>query len=322
MVQRVGIILGLQRDAGVLAVEHAALALIVQEITGVELDTGTVRVNCHAPPGYGIAQLSAGVAEHLVVVIIAALELQAFVVRVQIPGDGLGDPEVHGSALHAAQFAGGNGLGVIGVEETGGQRQHLIHGGIGVLVAPEVEVAVIGHVEYGVLIADRVIADVQAAFGIQTVGDANLGVAGEALIAVGTAQFQRDGGVGVGNQFPHSLEIEIGAGMEVVAVFVGGQGIVFAVQAEGRTLNAVGVAAYCGAQTAAAHGVADTVVAAQNNVSQVTLFVGNQQGNQGGAVVGDVSGDAATRYCVQAGFLTGWQNAKIFFHGNCSFHFS
>lgn len=240
----------------------------------------------------------------------------------QIPGDGFGNPEVHGGALHAAQFAGGDGLGVIGVKEAGGQRQHLIHGGIGMLMTPEVEIAVVGHVEHGVLIADRVIADVQAAFGIQAVGDPDNGIAGEALIAVGAVQFQGDGGVGVGNQLPHSLEIEIGAGMEVVVVFVGGQGIVFAVQAEGRALNAIGVAANCGTQTAAAHSVADTVVTAQNNVSQVSLFVGNQQGDQGGAVVGDVSGDAATRYCVQAGFLAGWQNAEIFFHGNCSFHFS
>lgn len=73
MVQRVGIVLGLQGDAGVLAVEHTALALIVQEITGVELDTGTVRVDRHAPPGDGVTQLGAGVAEHLVVVIIATL---------------------------------------------------------------------------------------------------------------------------------------------------------------------------------------------------------------------------------------------------------
>lgn len=322
MVQRVRIILGLQSNAGILPIVHAALAMRVQIIAGVELNAGAVGVDRHTPTGDRVMELGTGVAEDLPVVVIAALQLKTFIILMQVPGDWLGRPEIHRRSLHAALFAGGNILGVRRGEEPAGQGQHLLHGGIGVLVAAQIEVAVVSEVEHGVLVTDSIVYDVQAAGGIQRIGHADLGISGKALIAVGAVQLQNDFGAGVGNELPKPLEIEVGAGVQIVAVFVGRQAAVFVSKTEGRALNAVGAASDGCAQTAVAVCVAYAVVKAQHHVSQIAGAVGNQQGDQRRTVVSNPSGDAAAGYCVEAGFLTGWQNAEKFSHGNCSFHFS
>ena len=50
----------------------------------------------------------------------------------------------------------------------------------------------IGQIEHGVPVGYGIIYNVQTAVGIQTVGDADDGVSGEALVTVGAVQFKSD----------------------------------------------------------------------------------------------------------------------------------
>ena len=236
--------------------------------------------------------------------------------------DGLGTAEVHGGALHAPLFPGGDGLGIVGVKEPGGHGQQLLHGRVGVSLPPEVKIAVVCQIEHGVLVALGIVDDVHAAGGIQAVGHPDVRVSGEALVAVGAVQAEGDGGVGGGNQGPHPFEVHIRAGVEVVAVFIGGQMDDLFAQGEGGSRNPVGVPAYGSTQAGVARGIASAVIVAQHHIGKGSLLVGYQKAHKGRAVVSDLGGDPATRYGIEGGFLAGWQNAEIFSHGNDSFHFS
>ena len=92
-------------------------------------------------------------------------------------------------------------------------------------------------------------------------------------------------------------------------------------QGEGGSRDSVGVPAYGSAQAGVARGIASAVVVAQHHIGKGSLLVGYQKAHKGCAVVGDLGGDPATRYGIEGGLLTRWQNAEIFSHGNGSFHF-
>ena len=143
MVETVGVELGFQGHTGTLTVIDTVLALFIQVIACVNLNTGTVGVHFHGSSGNGIRQHGAGVAENLPVVVEATLQVQRLVIHTNISADGLGTAEIHGGALYTAQFTGGNILGIIGVKEPAGNHQNLIHGGIRLFVTGQIEVAVI-----------------------------------------------------------------------------------------------------------------------------------------------------------------------------------
>ena len=323
VVQAVGIELGLQGRAGAFAVVYTVLALFIQEIAGVELDAGAVGVNGHAPSGNRVGKGGAGIAEDFPVVVIAALQLQRLVVRADVLTDGLGGAEIHGRPRNAAQFTGGDIFGIIGVEETAGDGQKLIHGGIRLFVAGQIEIAVVGEIEDGILVAGGIVHDVQAILLVQRIGHPDNGIARETLVAVGAVQFQSDGGPGVRYRRPHPLEEEVRAGVQVVSALVGSQAVRFTAQFKGGALQTVGVAANGSAQCRAVGGaVAVAVIIAQDHVRKLTVPVGDQQADKGCTVIGDRCGEAATGYCVQGSGFSGGQNAESFFHENGSFHFS
>ena len=64
----VGIELGFQSDAAALAVVHTVFAVVVQEITGVNLNAGAIGGNGHGTAGNGIVENGTGVAENLKIV--------------------------------------------------------------------------------------------------------------------------------------------------------------------------------------------------------------------------------------------------------------
>ena len=314
-VQGVGEELGLQGYAAALAVDNTVLALlIVDEVAGIELNAGQVGVDHHGAAAVGGGQDSGGVGIDLEIVVVAALQVQGLVVGADIPANGLCGAEIEGGALHTALLAGGDVGGVIGAEEPAGDGQQLVHGSLGVVVARQVEVAVVGGIKDGILIAVGVVDDVQGAVGVQLIGDPDHGVAGEALVAIGTVQAEGDGIIGNELHIPQPLMPAVGAGMEGVAVFVVGEADNLAVQRKGCTGNAVGTAAHGGAEVAAALPVAVDVVVAKDHVSHTAVLVGGPQADQGGAVVGDVSGDTAAGDGVQGCLLTIGQGAERFCH--------
>ena len=186
----------------------------------------------------------------------------------------------------------------------------------------QIEIAVVGEIEYGVLIAGGLIENVQRSIRFQGVGDLNDGVPGETLIAVGAGKLQRDGAFRVGNQLPQPAEEKVRAGVEVVAALIGGHMVGFPVQIEGRALEPVGVPTHGSAETGAVScAVALTVVVAQHHVGEDAVPVGDQQRNQRRAGICDGGGQLTTGYCVEKGLFAGGQSAERFFHEKVSFHF-
>ena len=114
VVDGVGVELGLQANAAALGVADAALAHLVGVIGGVELHAGTIGVHCHFPAAFLVAQDGTGIAEHLEIVVVTALQVQRIIVRANIPANGFGCAEVHGGAFHAACFSCGDAFAVRG----------------------------------------------------------------------------------------------------------------------------------------------------------------------------------------------------------------
>ena len=100
VVDAVRIELGFQSDTAALVIVDTTLAGLVQIVTGIELDTGTVGGNCHGPAGIRIPENGAGVAEYFVVVVISSLKPQGFIIFSDIPVDRFALPEIHRRILY------------------------------------------------------------------------------------------------------------------------------------------------------------------------------------------------------------------------------
>ena len=290
VVYGVGIELGLQSHTGALTVVYALLAFFVQVIACVELDAGAVGGDSHGSAGDGILQNSAGIAKYLKIMVVASLKDQGLVIHVDILSDGLGLPEVEGGAFHGTQFSRGDVFRIVGGEEPAGDGQKLIHGLLGMLVASQIEIAVVGHIEYGILITDAVIGDSQNTAGLQCVGHMDHRVAGEALIAVGAVHPEADGIFGVLFHLPQADIEAVGAGVEVICVIIDAQRNGFVIQNEAGVFDPVGIASHGCAQKRAAGEIAGCLVKAQHHVRKLTLPVRNEQLDQRGTAVGDAGG--------------------------------
>ena len=322
VIQGIGEILGLQADTATLAVGDAALACVVGDvIAGIELNARAIGEDAHLAAGDGVREGGAGVGVNFPVVVVAALEVQRIVVCVDVLTDGLCLPEVHGGTLYLAQFAGGNALGIIRGEVTAGEAQELVHG-VELFMACQVEVAVVGQVEDGVLIAGGFIFNVQRTSGVQRVGHHDAGLAGETLVAIGAFQTEGNGLSTVEIHMPQAQMEEVGAAVEVVGVFVGGELDGLAIDAKGSTLDAVCISAHGGTEEAVAGGVAFCAVVAQDHVCGGAILVGNDQGNEGSTIICNFCHQSTTRYGVQMGFLTGEGKTKRFLHIQAPFIFA
>ena len=277
IVEAVGIELGLQGHAAVAAVVYPVFSLVIQVVAGVELNAGAVGVDAQAPAGSGVCQGGTGVAENLPVVIIAALELQSIVIGVQIPGDGLGHPEIHGAAGHVPQLPCGDVLGIVRGKMPGGHGEHLMDCPVRVLVACQVKIAVVGHIKNRILVGLGPVADVEAALAVQSISDPDMGISREALVHVGTFEGERHFGRTLFFQRPQTVLEEVRAGVKVVVVFVGGQGNTLVPQGEFRVPQTVGIPAHGGTQKAAGGNIEVRVIKTQNDVSKVPLGIRYQQ---------------------------------------------
>ena len=315
MVDGVGVELGLQRNAGALAVIDTALAGFVQEIACVELDTGAVCMYRHGASGAGVTQNCAGIAEYLEIVVIAALQVQTFIVLADVAADGLGFAEIKGSSFNLAQLTGGDIGSVVGVKPAAGDDQLLMNGSVRILMTGQIEIAVVGHVEDRVPVCHGIICNVQSVVCFQRVGHADDRVSGKALIALGTVETQRDGVFSVPLYLPEAQMEPIRTAVQAVAAFVGVEPDSGVVQQKGCTCNAVGIAANDGAEvTAVAAAVAFCIVKTQNHIFQIALAVGHKQRHKMGAEIGNGGGQLAARYGVKRSLLAGYKCAERFFH--------
>ena len=91
MIHRIRVELGLQGYTTPVGVDGAVFAGdAVEEISGVEVDTGAIGGDGHGAAGFRIGENNAGVRVNFKIVVIACLEANALVVSVDVPADGLG----------------------------------------------------------------------------------------------------------------------------------------------------------------------------------------------------------------------------------------
>ena len=184
VVEAVGGKLGFQGNAGIFAVVDAALSGGVQEVAGIELDAGAVRGDCQGPAGFRVRQNGAGVGVDLKIVIVPVLQMERFVVGVEVLPDWFGAAEIHGGSIYSALLPCGDVLSVVGVKVAAGQGQHLVHGGFRMVVACQVKVGVVCHVEHRILVAGGVVDNFQTV-GLEGVSHPDSCLTGETLVAVG-----------------------------------------------------------------------------------------------------------------------------------------
>ena len=321
VVDGVGIELGLQTHTAAEAVGDSVLALLaLQEVAAVELDTAAIRLHGHGTAGNGIGKHGAGIGVDFKIVVIAVLQLQGEVILPNIPADGLGGTEVHGRAFHLGQLAGGDGVGIGSGEVTGGHTKDLIQRTLRLVMTGQVEVAVVGHIEHGVLVTDAVVDDLQGAGSFQRVGHMDHRVAGVALVAVGAVKAQLNAALGMADHLPEPVFVAIGAAVEAVfAVVIDGQLIGLAVHGEGCAADTVGIAAHDGAEVGGAGGIFLGGIEAQDHICHIAGSIGYQQLDDGSAVVRNFRGETAAGDGVQVCLLSVGTLAKKLFHSWLSF---
>ena len=106
----IGIILGLQTNTATAGIGNALLARIIHEITGIELDAGTIGHHLHGTAGNRIRQGCAGIACKNKVMVITILQMQRLIIHQNISAYDLGRTEIHRRSHYTAQFTGGNAL--------------------------------------------------------------------------------------------------------------------------------------------------------------------------------------------------------------------
>ena len=191
MVHRIGIKLGLQTHAAPLAIADTVLAgFSLQEVSGIQLYPRAIGDHRHGSAGFRIGEDGAGRGKYFEIVVISPLKHQRVIVLIYIPSDGLGGAEIHRCALYTAKLTGGDTFGIVRIEKAGAHGKDLIHSFFRLVVACQIEVAVVGQIEDRVLVADGIIADPQGAVRIQRIGHMDLGVSGKALIFVGAEKAQ------------------------------------------------------------------------------------------------------------------------------------
>ena len=152
------------------------------------------------------------------------------------------------------------------------------------VMSGEIEEAVVGEVDQCFSIADPLKADVETVFIIQGVEYTDLQISGEAGLAIRAGPEEADT---VREQLGVP-ELLMKAGFEVrvqvAAVVVVGQAVFDSVQREGRTGDAVGMAADSGAEEAACLILRQRIVAG-NHVPGQAVGAGNQKTHEDGAVI-------------------------------------
>ena len=160
-------------------------------------------------------------------------------------------------------------------------------------MAVQVEIAVVGQIDDGLLLGDATVVDPDGVFIGEGVGHGNVHSTGVALVAVGAVEAEGDGIFGGLLDLPDPEAPEIQTAVQVVGAVVHRQLVELALQGELALADPVGVPAHGGAEEGTGGAlVAGGIVIAQNHV-QEALFRGNQHMEIPSSVVffGDTEGN-------------------------------
>ena len=167
-----------------------------------------------------------------VVVVVAACQLQLFVIIMETFTDCCGNRKIHGGAGHGYNFTGGYRFCIHRGEGGGVEPENGVLSAAAVMTG-QIEIGMVRHVPGSCLAAYTVVAHHQFIVICKGVCNGCDTAAGEAFVSVGGFHTEGNGIIFFRNSFPDSL-VETGnkTGMEIVSAFVGFQMIFFTVQGE------------------------------------------------------------------------------------------
>ena len=224
--------------------------------------------------------------------VVAIADFQRLVVGANIASQRLFLVEVHGSALHRQQFAGGHAGGV-GLQKALGVHRQAVSQRGAAGVAVQVEIAVVGQVADGGRVGGGAVLDDQSA-PRQAVLNLKIHVAGEAVHAVRAAGGEGHAVIGAGGDLHGKYRVvqPVQAAVQAVAALVGGDMDDVLVQRELRAADAVGVAPHDGAHgVPAVHLIVRHGGVAQRHIHQTTLAVRHHKAVHHTGVAQNLSGD-------------------------------
>ena len=208
--------------------------------------------------------------------------------------------EIHGRAVHRAQFARGNGK-LVGRREEIGVDPRLLRADIAAVVSRQVKIAVVREIHHGVGVADHTVVDLHRVVLRQRVGDDDIAVSGIALVAV--RALEREGDLKLLLRhlgIPHAELIVIRAAVQIVGAVVKLQTVLLPVQRKTAPGDAVGIPAHDGSEMGALHHVFLHRVIAQYHVSHLPVPVRDHHGHPGSSQVREGGGNAvAVGQCIQ-----------------------
>lgn len=298
MVGAVGIMLCLEAEGTATRILHAFLAheTAIEEVAGIELQTGLVGEHLHLDACVGVVKRAEALGdvalcvEYPVVVVAVPVHYLLAALIVNAVADGGRCTEIKRRALHIEHLASDGDIGINSGELVGVKGKHLVKAVLGA-VATEVEVAVVGEVEDRSLVGGGLILDLQCVIVGEGVGYLHLNVAGIAVLAVRTL-----GGelyvllielVGLPDTV---VESDGAAAVQAVGAIVDRELVALAVKGELPLGDTVAVATDEGTEVAALCTVllvVGDVVMAEAYVAQCVLLVGHHDADDAAAEVGE-----------------------------------
>lgn len=299
MVQCVRIVLGFESYTASLSIVNPIFTRLIQEITGVNLNTGTICMDGHGASGYRILKNGARITEYFPVVVIASLKMKRLVVLLNITQKGFWSAEIHRRTVNFPQFTGGDIFSIIGAEEPTWQNQNLLHCIICLFVTCQVEIAVICHIEDRILIAYSIILNVQASFIVQFISYLYDGIARETLITIRTIELECYRSRRELNRLPEAQMEIIRTTVKVICAVVLRECVRSAFVVELRTLKTIGISANGGTEAGTIRdSVSVAVIVTQHNVSRIAGSIRNQESDKRCSVICDRCGDTSIGYGV------------------------
>ena len=260
------------------------LEITAHKVRGIELHALEIGIDGHLNPR--LLRIRRGDETYVPVVVIehpvvieAVCKLQLVEVRVDIARDHLLGGEIHRGAGHRLDATVRNRNLAGWCISVCIDPDTLIHR-VTAVVAVEVKIRVVRHVEDSVLVGGRLIVDLERVVLGQGIGHSHLGVTREALIAV--RRMQREDHVAAETgvciiRVPDAAPPVIRTGMQVVyTVVVRRERIMLSTEIEARLTDTVRVAAHRLAHVARIREQELSLVDAQHHIPHVSVLIAHQ----------------------------------------------
>ena len=261
------------------AVRGFALSgLLSDRVACIELNTRKIRIAFHADPGLWLIcfselhDRSSVLADHKIVVI-AAHKLQLPVIRPDVLPDCLRCGEIKRRPRNRSQFTGRNRLMVDDrcVIPAGKPQLRVLDGSA--RVTAQVEIGMVCHIAYGILIALRTILQTQRIVIGQGVSHGRGEIARIALLQIGIPDLKCDRILQAGNHLGPAPAEDVRTAVQIVFIVVHRKMVSLSVQGELCLADPVSAAADPGTEVSSVGKVLFRCVVAKNDILQGLVLV-------------------------------------------------